>query len=567
MKIKVVEIENRISLMMLSAAISGTIAVFIYFVFGIYLEDNNAIGAALLYGEFGPIGNDQLITDYYFPFFYLLAKWCEAWQKWPVYGIVSFLQLLLTSFGWSYLFLSWHRVHKNIWLTIAFLFLLLVLLLDSLIYQHTIRSSLLLAFSGLLIHHQFIVVGSGNGKLTRLAFFLYLTGLIVRMHAPVLVLSLFIGFYCLSGYGVRRVLFEFRYYIFFSALFIGVYQLNGLFDENFGKYIEANYEYAILEKKSFYPLSEMKSAKDSIKYHCIQQFFITDTAEFTKEFFERVVNVNYPKQQFWHISSIQQALKQLANGWSEVGKDTFPVLLAFIVSVWFANARKKDVVNAILFFFIAHAVLFTLVLVLVDEMKIRLFSPFVAATTISLGLIILFPAEGAKRKYLGIFLLMVALAVLSIKLPKTLEMAKNLRETEEQNLSKALKLKEYNYQHPVISFVFSEIPLPSAIFFRQKNLLYPNLAYFDAGYLTYFSYTRSRFEKLFGCSPLDYQALIELFDSRNDIRYYLTEERKKLVEDYFRIVYRTELIFTPAPEQPDAELNGRMYCLTTAPKL
>lgn len=67
-----------------------------------------------------------------------------------------------------------------------------------------------------------------------------------------------------------------------------------------------------------------------------------------------------------------------------------------------------------------------------------------------------------------------------------------------------------------------------------------------AGHMIYYSYFKDKAERVLHCSPLDYPALINLFERNNELKFYATPERLDLIIRYFKAVYQTQLSFEPA---------------------
>jgi hypothetical protein len=111
----------------------------------------------------------------------------------------------------------------------------------------------------------------------------------------------------------------------------------------------------------------------------------------------------------------------------------------------------------------------------------------------------------------------------------------------------------------VLTFVESDIPFQANLFYRSPSSLYKNLSSFDGGYMIYYSYMRDKSETVLNCSPLNFKALIDLFERDKELKFYATPERLKLITRYFKAVYQTQLTFEPVQPQPNFILNGIVY--------
>ena len=380
------------------------------------------------------------------------------------------------------------------------------------------------------------------------------------MHSALIILSIFLAFHVLRGLPLLVTLRRHLAIIMIGVCFVLAYQLYGLYTPNFGKYIEANYEYAIIEKASLYPMSTMKTQVDSVKYTALSKFFFTDSVQFTKEFFTRVVNLNYQQKFDWHTPIVAPIFLRLLNQFRSLLY--MPWLLILLIFLYVLGSRgKKEALQSILLFTLSTGAMALLLFVLVDEIKPRFFSPY-AGMTIFLLFMVQFPyflrRTGTPGKCLLLFSLIILLALRANDLYAT---ARHERASEISKVKSSGQLQACCEANPTLIFMGADIPLPAALFYRPSATFYRNMASFDGGYLIYFSYAHEKFERLFGCSPLDYPAMIRLFEQRKDIRCYATRDRLDLIALYFKTVYKTNLIFELQTPQPPLDLNGRIYSI------
>lgn len=551
------KIESGNKIWMQCIALASIILLVVYVTFGMYLEDNEAIVAALNYGVFGSMGSEQFFSDYQtflLPVFYQISCFFPSA---PVYGIWKLLlDLLILTVLICYIKkeLTLKEVSSKFSQLIA-ITILIYLLLDSLVFQHCIRHSILLSFVALLLNWQSIETERKTSALALLIFFM---AVVTRMHAATIMLGLFMAFHFFSGMPVTKIIKHHWVMFLMGASFILFYQLYGIYTPNMGKYIEANYEYAIIEKASLHPLGNMKTARDTAKYVAVKNFLLSDSAEITKAFFAKAVNLKYEQKPFFDNQNVEKALQELKNKFGTF-KYTLLFLPVLFVAMLFSGFSTKRIWQTLLIALLGIAVMFMLLLVLVDEIKIRFFSPYVAMVLLVMFLIN-FPAylkrTSARGKWVGLPVILFLLCLKGFELYDTVIQ----KQQKEMAINEsAERLHAYCTQYPVLIFMGADIPFYSNLFYRTATTQYPKLASFDGGYLIYFSYAKNRFENLFHQSPLDYPALLNLFEHNPEIKFYATAERLALVSNYFEVVYHARLQFELVTPQPLLHLNGRVF--------
>ncbi len=536
--------------------LSATILILIGFVFGVFFDDNEAILSHVIYGEFGRVGNDQYITDYHLFLIPFLAQLSETFPKIPVYGLwYVFIAFL---FLFSFIFITIQEVVrlKTRWLDVFIITLLILTYsIQSIVFFHQIRISLLLSFVGIIISQSGI--SKNNNRQFYFGLLLFLLSLITRMHTPVIILGFYILVKIFTEKDVLKPIKQFSFHIVLSIIILSFYQIPGLFITNTGKYIEANYEYAILEKKSLLPEKDNLSVKDSIKYESLKEFFITDTSEFTIEYLQKTVDIAPDFKSILSVENLKASFieitqKLIANKWLILL--TIGLILLMIL---FEKPDGKALQNIFITTLIAFAIPYTMLLFLVDDMKLRFFTPFLAVWSfLVLREILKIGTAGIKSKIAMLLAIFSASLCIGFETYKQANFEKQLNHERKKS---AEALYNYSLEYPLISFIYSDIPLNSNILNRNPKPYFKNIGYFDGGYLTYFSYISNRFHDLFEISPLDYKSIIELLENNENIRLYATENRLALIKAYFEIVYSYNFEYEPIDNQPDLGLNGKIY--------
>ena len=543
-----------------SLLISLAILSLVYVAFGMYLEDNEAIVAAVNYGLFGRFGPEQYASDYQTFLLPVLNYLSLVFRSVPVYGIWKFLYGFLALTSIVYYLINALEVHKRgtvFNITIGVL-LILIFTIDSFFYSHCVRHSILLGFAALAINWQNI---DSKGRASKFAIAIFILSVIARMHSAVIILCIFIAFHVLRGLSPIAVLRHHAAMIVIGCGFVFAYQVYGEYNTNFGKYIEANYEYAIIEKASLHPIGTMKTKEDSVKYQALAKFFITDSIEFDKSFFNRAVNLDYHQKLSWQTLNLAPIFHEFASKLHRLAY--MPWIFVFLAIVIFIGTDSLyQLRQSFWLLFLSFGAMAALLFALVDEIKIRFFSPYVGMVLFLLFMTYLpgFLARAGKNTKRISLLILIFILGLSVRDVYGYAMIERLREEKIKDTS--ARLQAYFEQHPTLTFMGADIPFRADLFFRPSPDLYSHMASFDGAYLIYFSYSHDRFDHLFSVSPHDYRGLISLFEHRKDIRFYALPQRLELVRLYFRTIYHVDLVFERESPAPLLHLNGTMYSVT-----
>jgi hypothetical protein len=343
-----------------------------------------------------------------------------------------------------------------------------------------------------------------------------------------------------------------------ALAFVAVYQVYGKLTNNMGKYIEAHYEYALIEKPSLYPLSNMKTAKDSAKYEAVKHFFLSDSIQLTIPFFNRVANTNYEKTPIFVKEKWFFAFDEL----KRQSKEVLPMLsLLFIIFLLFTNQhiRSNSIKKTLFLLLSAMLVLFSLLIILVNDMKPRFFSPFCAMVLFSILMfqLPLFFKISSRKAQIGLFTLLSIICLFQFL--RLFNLAKVEHSKEIETKIAMAKLHEITARQPVLIFMGSDIPFSANPFDVSNKQLYPKMASFDCGYLVYFSYAMNRFKELFGVSPVNFPQIIKVLQTRQDVVYYIDKERMDVINNYFKTVYKIQFEFTPLVPQPTLDNSAKFY--------
>lgn len=525
---------------MWSALVSFTV-VLLFTISGIYLEDNETIVAAINYGVLGEMGNEQYWSDslvFLFPPLFHLSKNLPTI---PVFGIFK----LLTQFTvfWAITVIAIRTFANKVMYIMILVVAACVFLYDSLFQLHCIRQSVLLSFAALYLHS---LEYDNNNRLRATPLLLFFFAVITRIHAAALILFAFIAYDVLRkplGYtfGKYKVMFA------FTLMLLGLYQLNGKFTSNMGRYIEAHFEYPILEKPHIAPLTSASKSADTARYLGLKSFFFTDTAQYTREYFHQFVRIQ-PTLSFvfdpYNISAIKQ---DISKRWRDTSYLLISIVILLCLFVCTSPGHAKE---SLLFTWVMFLVPAGLILLLTNELKERFFNSYIGILSwlLLLKYLVVFE-ERPLPKFVRIslpILVLIAIAIFGVRQVIYYHpLHVQLSQVHEAFLKNSKDLVKQTTGERTLFFSNAEIPLTNDPFYRTPETLYQNFATFDGGYLTYYSYCVERFTKLFGYHPGDFRKHTELLtNSKEGVLAYITKDRIQLISFYFLHLYKVKLDFT-----------------------
>jgi hypothetical protein len=522
---------------------------------GMWHEDNHSIGVALFQGELAEPMVSFWLTDYY-TFQIPLVSWlAQVFPNTAVFG----LWLLLHVVVWlgAMLGLVFGRLRPSWAWGVAATMLVLALTADALVHQANTRVSIFMAFTALLAGGDRI--GQGQ-RPTVSSVLLFVLAVFIRIHTSIIVLAFFLAWHVLTGRQVIGTLKAHRWHLGLGLAVLLVYQTKGWGTDNVGEIIEANYEYALLEQHRLHPLPPDATVRDSMRYATLQQFMISDSAEFTLDYLARTVDVSYHRGDRFSKRALHNALGELK---ARTVENRVPLLMALallLLAVPVLGVRHVAFGRAAAALAVWLAVLLVLLLVVADEMKPRFFEPFTAMVLLMCLLHVLPPMLAKGPRWMPLLLVAVLALPLVLKVGQVSAIARAYADHEQQVLAAQARFRECQQHFRIIAFTEADLPLTHGLLHRNRVRPYDRLSYFDGGYLIYFDPLKQRFINIFGCSPLNYPCIIEMMRTETDIVYYATPERLQMAADYFRVMYGVELTFTPVSDPAcNFGLNGDVY--------
>lgn len=541
---------------LISFALSCGLLLLVGFFWGFYYEDNQVVLVNLLYYA---KPNETLTTEWMNDFDFLLVPlWAYLGQKikhFPFYAVWQLLQPFLWLTGLFYFFLFELELQQK-WKKVIAVLLIVALGLDSLVSQICFRNSLFLAGASLLFIRHRLINGSPLGMWPTALFIFSLTP---RSHPAAMVLALFMSHEILMGLGIRKVVSAHLPHILASVVVIASYQLYGSFaTPNTGKIIEAGYEYAWLEKGAYKPLSDMKTTKDSLKYWAVQQWYIADSAEFTIDFIDRVVDRSQHYTSIFSFSTLINAGTELwylfSTYWYLSGLLFF---FTFFVPLFSSVNRHIHWVTVMYF-----GILCLLLLFLVNMLKERFFVPFTAIA------ILVMLSDWLQRKktnshspaFMLLFILAVSLTC-CFQVQRAGLIARQFSAADKDALVNLKALNAYTNDKAVLLTIDVPVPDVRNVFYRAKESPYNNLAWLEAGYMVYYPYMEWRMKNTAGFSALRFKDFLAAVKKNSKLRVIATPRRIHLLQTYSKGVYGREIQFSEDSIQPNPNMSYKAYFL------
>ncbi len=515
----------------------------IYLLFGFYFDDYENFYAAIVYADIGEPPYGWWFNDIQFLIFPFLAKLAVWLPHLPVYG----MWLCLLNFIWlTGLILLWQIVFSTYlrsanWFLAFSISVLLLLTADSIQVIHSNRISILLSgVSVLLLHYD----NSVSSKRRVIYFLIFILGTLSRLHTSFIVLIMLLIFFFVQGKSLKELLLKFYPHLMIALVFLSFYHIHGA-NSSTGKLIETQYDYAINDKQSFYPIGEMKTAADSAKYIAVTQSLFADTTNLTKEFLGRVVNMRIHFTDWASINELNKQIPTLIFFFKNYWHSLSLLLLLIVLSVTL-NFQKAFWVR-IAFMLIAF-VLIMGYLTLSFFMCDRIFSPmnavFMVCTLIFCLPVILSSTHASKFFFIATIF---SLLVVSLKMKNLSDYHLESLVHEKQYETAITKLGELT-EKKVVVFLPINLPITRNLFVRKNHETYARLVLPDFFTYIFNRFAQERTIKKYGFSPLDYTGFYKfLITHKEELIIFSFEERVQLYENYFNAVYGYPLCFEEIP--------------------
>ena len=517
--------------------------ILLYFSFGFFFESYETILSALFHADIANPPYDDWPSPGHFMIAPFLGFLGQLLPNVPVYGLwlcfLNFLWLIALVRLWQVVFKE-HLQSFNLF-SILSLLLMFLLLSESVIYLSITRASILLCSVTMLLHYY----DGGPSRKRKVAYFsLYILGAITRLHAVIFVMLILTVFFLIQREPFKNILLKFYPHVLIIGLFFTVYYVDILTTNNLGKTIEWKYEYAIVDKQSFYPIGDMKTKSDTAKYYAITQFFLTDSLNINKEILSNVVKTKAYFTALFSYDRVSEITPLLKEIWQRYW-GTICALFLIMVLAASAAARKIKVLTRAVPLIVAFVILI-LALTIAVNMFDRLFSPLLALLFLCC-LIICLPKKKLVGKKQTIWLVLIigiaaTFSVFEVRHLEQISRAELAREDSQKVIHDGLA--QVGAANTVMAYNIHEDFFTNNPFKRTGNGFYNQVIFPDIVFFTYYKFGQQRLIDKYGFSPLDYKGTYKfLKDNQHDLIIFTYRGKTQLLTYYFRSVYGYNVTF------------------------
>lgn len=539
-----------------SLLLSLVITSALYAAWGIFLADFAPLYSSFYYGLSCSRPYEMRLTDMSFLIIPIFCKASELAPEIPVYGIFLCLMNLIWLAGiirLSSIFFS--KTGRN-W-QILFLLTMLGILGDSIVHINHERTAFLMTATGLLLYEH----DERRGWLNIAIYFtIYLAGVLLRMHAASIVFALLALHNYLNGQSLRRLIKRYAAHILVLFLCLGVYHYDKIAEPHLGKSIELKYEWAITDKNSLIPISEMKTNEDSVKYLAVSQFLLTDTANINETFLSRVVVLD---EYFSDFFSLKEWRRSLINTVSTMAVFSGTLLLLYLIIIITLIAKFNY--GLLRHLLIAHVFYWFIILFLgvTVELQERFLSPMLAILCM-LSFMRCLPVLAGNKNPKWIWLMTAgALLSLGASLYYINGSAMRYKENEAKHEELIQRIEKYGETNTVIilgavEFLFSNNPFKRVRQSAYSNTLFPDLLWY-----THYNFGQKKVIDRYGFSPLNYKAFCSFLKENYQMIVVLSEleddknSRIALYQKYLGALY--DFHFSVSPIPGEGNFNGNTF--------
>ncbi len=528
----------------------------LYAVWGIFLADFAPMYSSFYYGLACSRPYEMRFTDMSFLIIPVFCKASELAPEIPVYGIFLCLMNVIWLAGIIRLSFIFFSKTGRIW---QFLFLLAILgiLGDSIVHINHERTAFLMTATGLLLYEHDEKRGRFN---IAIYFTIYLAGVLLRMHAASIVFALLALHNYLNGQPIKHLVKKYSAHIIALSLCLGIYHYDKITDTHLGKSIELKYEWAITDKNSLVPISEMKTYKDSVKHIAVSQFLLTDTANINELFLSRVVLVNEYFSDFFSLKAWEMSLVNTVSIYREFLETVFLLYLIIIITL---VAKFHHILFRHLL--IVHILYWLIILFLgvTVNLQERFLSPMLAILCVISFMWCLPVLAGNSHPKLIWPVAAGACLSLGISLFNINSSAIKYKENEARHEELIQKIETYGKANTVIIMGAVELLFSNNPFKRVRPAAYSNTLFPDLLWYTHYNFGQKKVIDRYGFSPLNYRAFCSFLKENYQTVVVLSEfaddknSRIALYQKYLGAIYGFHFSVSPIPGE--GNFNGNTF--------
>lgn len=287
------EAQLRLKHLLLSLCATGVVFLFCFTCYGSYSEEYQSLFNSFLSQAFSP---GTLFNSWYYQGYigisFLYAQLYIHFPRVEWVSWLSFLYLFIAAWGMAYYSFPILLKQGKKWMPVALLFFVFILLADNLLHFQNARVAYLLCGSALLIsiiRFPDLAAVREQCLLFLVTNFLYLLGCLSRSEPGMGMLFLFVPFAFLWHQNLKSTILSTLVPVLISSfLFLFIMADLRLSDE-FHKRIEPDVEMQLTVRDNIVPLSDMKTATDSMKYEAAKNMLWGDPRVLDEKFLRSLI--------------------------------------------------------------------------------------------------------------------------------------------------------------------------------------------------------------------------------------------------------------------------------------
>ena len=443
---------------------------------------------------------------------------------------------------------------------VLLLCVLIVLLNENLVWIHHTRAAFLMCGSSILI--ALFLYARPSFRLRKFWYFLslmwFVGGMLLRPETALGSLMMMgLGVLLFFGKNVRASFNTLGPHILF-LLSLGCYYIYHVANNtNYYYKLEPDVEYEMMDRNNIIPLSEMKNAKDSVKYEAIVHFwsqgdFTKTTPEFTRSLLNKPDDLVHRLFFFaFPPNTPQEKHEKRYEGFpfllSDIGVFLFCLIIAGL-SLFLYGKRTGSFTT----FYILASITLILFTFSINRYG-RIVDPLTGLLC-SLGLFSLllnFPT--GRKAFSRVFLLFIGLFLAGytyVRFAETVKLSKKYTFVETRTTHAVDSLmrsssRKYVYLTPTFS-TFEMSPFKPFHEFPNKQLIITEFAQYSVH-----KPFLKRLSEITGCEESDYLCRFQFLKTHEkDLIIISHEERLAFIDKYLRTMYGFETGFSKKPSTP-----------------
>jgi hypothetical protein len=509
----------------------------LYFVFGLYWEESMKIISAIIYGSISAPPYQVWFDESFLfqpPIFAFLSAHIKGI---PVLGLWHFALVLLYTSVFLHLsvrLLSRFIPRRPFFVAFFSLLLICTFISTSLIYIHLGREAILIMSTSLLLFFDYYQTDKKKPKVLIVSFFI---GCLMRVSLGVFVLSAISFLAFLYTRDLKKTLLLFRLHWLLAMACLSIILIYKFYSNNPAVVIEQTYEYALMDRGAIVPLSEMRSAGDTIRYEALTRYFlISDSAQISLNFIKQVVD----KSKFLKFGVTHDDWDHMLGILPLFREKSTDVALFYLILIIAAYGRKRAIVNLILF----HTFCWLVVLALCMKISMyeRFLLPWLAMMFIGSLLVLSFEhiVFSGRQKY---SMLMILLFTSFGSFNKMKALSKEEKGYNEKALNYLNKIGKVSATQTPFIWDYTQVCFPSEIFAIRKLQVFEKSMYQTSFFMTFYRFGQERCLKKFGFSPLDCRNMgLTLKKRKQEVCFIMGDEIAEFLPRYYKAIYNIDFI-------------------------